>query len=65
MLQNEGDKPFSPERSVRPLSNLVMALQKYLHELHAHMDPAKCNIQSRTILVVQLTLLQKLSTKNL
>jgi hypothetical protein len=41
-----------------------MALQKCLHEFHAHRDYAMSNIQSRTIPVVRLTLLQQLSTQN-
>jgi hypothetical protein len=40
------------------------ALQKYMHELHADRDHAMYNIYNRSIPVVQLTQLQKLSIKN-
>jgi hypothetical protein len=40
------------------------ALLQYTHEFHADRNDAMCNLQNRTIPVVQLTQLQKLSTKN-
>jgi hypothetical protein len=39
------------------------ALQKYMHEFHAGRDHAMCNIQNRSIPVVQPTQLRKLSSK--
>jgi hypothetical protein len=43
---------------------LVRALQMYMHEFHADTDHAMCNIQNRSMPVVQLTQLLKLSNKN-
>jgi hypothetical protein len=34
---------------------VIRALHKYMHEVHADRDHAMCDIQNRTILVVQLT----------
>jgi hypothetical protein len=42
----------------------LRAQQKYMHEFHADRDHAVCNIHNRFIPVVQLKVLQKLSTKS-